>query len=102
MASLEAVEEAKRLEAQRSAALDEINRLAARWTEALDEAKRMEVEIVCYPGQITTVCMDSKADDQHLYFRLKKDHHIQLVTTPRKEFKLPITSEKSRRWKRKS
>jgi hypothetical protein len=48
------------------------------------EAKRMEVEIVRYPGRITTVCMDSKADDQHLYFRLKKDHHIQLVTTPRK------------------
>lgn len=47
------------------------------------EAKRMEGEIVHYPGRITTMCMDSKADDHKLYFRLKKAHHIQLVTTPR-------------------
>jgi hypothetical protein len=48
------------------------------------EAKRMAGEIVAYAGRITTVCMDSKADDQHLYFKLKQGHHIQLVTTPRK------------------
>jgi hypothetical protein len=47
------------------------------------EAKRMEAEIIRYPGRITKVCMDSKADDHKLYFRLKKDHHIQLITTPR-------------------
>ena len=48
------------------------------------EAKRMEQEIIKYEGMIKKVCMDSKADDQALYFRLKKNHRIQLVTVPRK------------------
>lgn len=48
------------------------------------EAKRMEAEIVTYYGVITKVFMDSKADDQALYFGLQQDYGIQLVTKPRK------------------
>lgn len=48
------------------------------------EAKRLESEITRYAGRLKTVCMDSKADDQHLYFRLKHEHAIQLITCPRK------------------
>lgn len=48
------------------------------------EGKRLEVEIVKYTGTIKKVFMDSKADDQNLYFNLKKNNRIQLVTSPRK------------------
>ena len=48
------------------------------------EAKRMERDIVRYAGLVRKVCMDSKADDQKLYWRLKREFHIQLVTSPRK------------------
>lgn len=48
------------------------------------EATRMEQEIITYKGSVKKIFMDSKADDQHLYFRLKKDHRIQLITVPRK------------------
>lgn len=49
-----------------------------------NEAKRLEQEIVKYKNIIKKVFMDSKADDQELYFTLKKRSHIQLVTKPRK------------------
>jgi len=49
-----------------------------------NEAKRMEAEIIAYEGIIRKVFMDSKADDAKMYFRLRDDHKIQLVTTPRK------------------
>ncbi len=49
-----------------------------------NEAKRMETEIVKYENIIKKVFMDSKADDQKLYFHLKENHHIQLVTATRK------------------
>lgn len=49
-----------------------------------NEAKKMEIEIVKYSGLVKKVLMDSKADDQKLYFALKKEHHMQLVTVPRK------------------
>lgn len=49
-----------------------------------NEAKRMEVEISEYRGIIEKVFMDSRADDQKLYFRLKNEQGIQLVTVPRK------------------
>jgi hypothetical protein len=49
-----------------------------------NEAKRMEQEIITYEGIVKKIFMDSKADDQHLYFRLKQDHRIQLDTVPRK------------------
>ena len=49
-----------------------------------NEAKRMKQEIVKYAGIIKKVLMDSKADDQKLYFNLKKEHNIQLITIPRK------------------
>jgi hypothetical protein len=48
------------------------------------EANRMEQEIITYEGCVKKIFMDSEADDQYLYFRLKKDHGIQLVTVPRK------------------
>lgn len=49
-----------------------------------NEAKRMGTEIVNYAHLIEKVFMDSKADDQKLYFKLKEQYHIQLVTSPRK------------------
>lgn len=49
-----------------------------------NEAKRMEIEIIKYENVIKKVFMDSKADDQKLYFKLKKNYHIQLVTVTRK------------------
>lgn len=49
-----------------------------------NEAKRMEKEIISHRDLIRKVFMDSKADDQKLYFRLRDDHGIQLVTQPRK------------------
>lgn len=49
-----------------------------------NEAKRMEKEIINHSDLIGKVLMDSKADDQKLYFRLKDEHGIQLVTQPRK------------------
>ena len=48
------------------------------------EAKRLEREITLYAGRLKTVCMDSKADDQKLYFHLQRDYRIQLITCPRK------------------
>lgn len=49
-----------------------------------NEAKRMESEIIAYENLIAKILMDSKADDQKLYFTLKQEYHIQLVTVPRK------------------
>jgi hypothetical protein len=49
-----------------------------------NEAKRMEQEIITYKNSVKKVFMDSKADDQKLYSRLKKDSKIQLITSPRK------------------
>jgi hypothetical protein len=49
-----------------------------------NEAKRMHEEIKKYAGIIKKVFMDSKADDQEIYFDLKDNHEIQLVTAPRK------------------
>lgn len=49
-----------------------------------NEAKRMEPEVIKYADIIATVCMDSKADDQKLYRRLKDNHTIQLITVPRR------------------
>lgn len=48
------------------------------------EAKRMEAEIALYPGRVRKVFMDSKADDCRLYFRLRQEYAIQLVTPPRR------------------
>ncbi len=47
------------------------------------EGKRLEEEIVKFDGVIKKIFFDSKADDQNLYFRLKKEYGIQLVTKPR-------------------
>lgn len=47
------------------------------------EAKRMAQAIITDEGMGKKIFMDSQADDQHLYFRLKKDHRLQLVTVPR-------------------
>lgn len=49
-----------------------------------NEAKRMKTEIIKYTAVIKKVFMDSKADDQKFYFKLKKEHRIELVTSPRK------------------
>ena len=44
----------------------------------------MESEIIKYEQIVKKVFMDSKADDAKMYFRLRKEHKIQLVTIPRK------------------
>jgi hypothetical protein len=49
-----------------------------------NEAKRMELEVNTYKEIIDTVCMDSKADDQNLFYRLKTEQDIHLITVPRK------------------
>ena len=48
------------------------------------EGKRLEEEIVQFTGVVKQVFMDSKADDQQLYFSLIEDCDIQLITKPRK------------------
>lgn len=48
------------------------------------EAKRLKAEVVQFTGLVKKVCMDSKADDQKLYQTLKREHQMQLLTTPRK------------------
>ena len=49
-----------------------------------NEAKRMEREAMEYDSLIKNLCMDSKADDQKMYWNLKENHGIQLITNPRK------------------
>lgn len=59
-----------------------------------NEAKRMEQEIINYEGIVKKVFMDSKADDAKMYFRLKDDYQMQLVTSPRKGMdKSPIRKQ---------
>lgn len=59
-----------------------------------NEAKRMEREIVKYAGIIKKIFMDSKADDAPMYFRLKQENRIQLITAPRKGMdKSPIRKQ---------
>ena len=56
-----------------------------------NEAKLMENEIVRCHELIETVCMDSKADDSKLYFRLKDNYGMQLLTKCRKKMnKTPL------------
>ena len=61
------------------------------------EAKRLEGEILIQRGLVRKVCMDSKADDQQLYARLRDQHHIQLVTVMRPKM---IKSESRRKMHR--
>jgi hypothetical protein len=49
-----------------------------------DEAKLMGVEVSKLEGVVKKVFMDSRADDQKLYGRLKQQRGIRLVTVPRK------------------
>lgn len=48
------------------------------------EAKRMHEEIIGYTGCLKKVFMDSKADDQKIYYNLKENHGLQLVTAMRR------------------
>jgi len=48
------------------------------------EVKRMEKEVIKYTRFIKKVFMDSKADDQKIYFKLKRENNVQLLTPPRK------------------
>lgn len=47
------------------------------------EAKRMEQEVLKFAGLIEVVCMDSKADDEKMFTRLKTNQDIKLLTVPR-------------------
>lgn len=48
------------------------------------EGKRLGREVVRYEGLVKKVCMDSKADDQALYWNLKQNYGLQLITVPRR------------------
>jgi hypothetical protein len=55
------------------------------WTpNSAHEGKRMETEIIKYHKLVKKVYMDSKADSQKIYFNLKDNYNIQLVTNPRR------------------
>ncbi len=47
------------------------------------EAKRMEQEVIKFGELIDIVCMDSKADDEKMFTRLKTKQSIKLLTVPR-------------------
>lgn len=47
------------------------------------EAKRMELEVTQISELIEVVCMDSKADDEKMFTRLKTKQGIKLLTVPR-------------------
>jgi len=49
-----------------------------------NEAKRLWMETGKLKGRITTVLMDSKADDQDLFREFQRQRHMVLLTTPRK------------------
>jgi hypothetical protein len=48
------------------------------------EAKRMWLETGKLKGLMTTILMDSKADDQAWFFERQRQRHILLLTTTRK------------------
>ena len=48
------------------------------------EGKRLGEEMPPFEGLVKKVFMDSKADDQQLYFDLKQQYQMPLVTSPRK------------------
>src|ERR1044072_6917257 len=50
---------------------------------AAHEGKQLEAEVSPHTGLVKRVFMDSRADDQQLYFDLTEKHHIQLITRPR-------------------
>jgi hypothetical protein len=49
-----------------------------------NEAKRLWMETGKLKGRITTVLMDSKADDQDLFREFQRQRHMLLLTTARK------------------
>jgi hypothetical protein len=58
---------------------------AFKWMRnSANEAKRMWLETGKLHRLITTVLMDSKADDKDLFFELQRQRGILLLTTPRK------------------
>jgi hypothetical protein len=58
---------------------------AFKWMRnSANEAKRMWVETGKLKGVITTVLMDSKADDQDLFREFQRQRGMRLLTTPRK------------------
>src|SRR5882724_2468722 len=58
--------------------------ICQRMSNAGHEARRMDQVIITDESSVKKSFMDSKADDQHRYFRLTKDHRIQLITVLRK------------------
>ncbi len=48
------------------------------------EAKRLERELIAFQDVVNVACMDSKADDEKLYTRLKTANRIKLLTVMRK------------------
>jgi hypothetical protein len=54
----------------------------------------IEAETITDEGRVKKIFMDSKVDDQHRYFRLTKDHRVQLITGPRKGMVKPASRKK--------
>jgi len=50
---------------------------------AAHEAKRMEQEVSKFAELIEIICMDSKADDEKMFTRLKTEQGLKLLTVPR-------------------
>jgi hypothetical protein len=59
--------------------------LFCRMPNATHEAKRREREVIGLEGFIETVCLDSKADDEKLWRRLREKQGIKLLTVPRRK-----------------
>lgn len=58
--------------------------LQFKWMKnSASEAKRMEAELAQVGDLIEIVCMDSKADDEKMFTRLKTKQGIKLLTVPR-------------------
>jgi len=58
---------------------------AFKWRRnSANEAKRMGRETGKLQGLMTTVLMDSKADEKDLFRELRRQRGIRLLTTPRK------------------
>lgn len=62
-------------------------------TNSGNESKRMRQRVWLHKENLNFVCMDSKADDQKLYFDFKK-YGTQLLTSPRRGMDKTLTRRK--------
>lgn len=58
------------------------------------EGKCMQLEAMNYSKELNRICMDSKADDQDIFYTLKEFSDIKLITSPKKIGKNPSFERK--------